>query len=161
MPEVFLHPGDYHFGGPDTRVHTVLGSCVSITLWHPGLRVGGMCHYMLPVRRQGDGPPDARYADGAICRFLHDVRHHHTTPEQYEVKMFGGGEQFPHLRVPAPLDVAGNNIQAGVTLLEKYGFKLSVREFGGTGARRLIFDIATGAVWMRALEPIPQGGPPA
>ena len=26
--EVFLHPGDFHFGKQDTRIVTLLGSCV-------------------------------------------------------------------------------------------------------------------------------------
>ncbi|GIM97408.1 hypothetical protein [Paractinoplanes toevensis] len=152
MADVFLHPGDYHFGGADTRIHTVLGSCVSITAWHSGLRIGGMCHYMLPGRCPGNaGPPDPRYADGAIGLFLRDIRLARTTPAQYEVKMFGGGEQFPGLDIPSPLDVAGHNIETGMALLEQNGFHLTVRELGGTGARRLIFDIANGDVWLRAL----------
>ncbi|WP_416638624.1 hypothetical protein [Pseudomonas sp. OHS18] len=36
ITEVYLQPGGYHFGGPYTRVRTLLGSCVSIVLWHPG-----------------------------------------------------------------------------------------------------------------------------
>jgi chemotaxis protein CheD len=153
VPDVLLNPGDYHFGGADTRIHTVLGSCISITAWHPGLRIGGMCHYLLPGRCTGtSGPPDARYADGAIGLFLRDVHRANTTPQQYEVKMFGGGEQFPELSIPAPLDVAGHNIATGIALLEQNGFHLTVRELGGTGARRLIFDIGTGDVWLRALR---------
>ncbi|GAA2879113.1 putative chemoreceptor glutamine deamidase CheD [Actinoplanes cyaneus] len=150
MADVHLNPGDYHFGGADTRIHTVLGSCVSITLWHAGLRIGGMCHYLLPGPCPGDEPLNARYADGAVRRFVRDVRRSRTSPPQYEVKMFGGGRQFPHLSVPAALDVAQQNIAAGITLMEEENFTISVRELGGTGARRLIFDLATGTVWLRA-----------
>ena len=49
---VFLHPGECYFGGGPTRIATLLGSCVSITVWHPRLLVGGMCHYMLPSRQR-------------------------------------------------------------------------------------------------------------
>ncbi len=45
---VVLRPGDFHFGGGHTRISTLLGSCVSITLWHPRRLIGGMCHYMMP-----------------------------------------------------------------------------------------------------------------
>ncbi len=65
--------------------------------------------------------------------------------------MFGGGQQFPHLSVPAELDVANHNIAAGIALLQDLNFAISVRELGGTGARRLIFDLATGTVWLRAV----------
>jgi chemotaxis protein CheD len=152
VADVILHPGGYHFGGDGTRIHTVLGSCVSITIWHPGLRVGGMCHYMLPGRCPASDPLNARYAEGAVNHFLRDVRQAKTSPAQYEVKMFGGGRQFPHLSPPAPLDVANNNIGAGIALLERHGFHLTARNLGGTGARRLIFDIATGDVWLRSVD---------
>ena len=49
---VVLRPGDFYFGGGRTRISTLLGSCVSITLWHPQRHVGGMCHYLL-ARRNG------------------------------------------------------------------------------------------------------------
>src|SRR5690606_5865574 len=48
--EVNLLPGALWFGTGDVRLHTLLGSCVAITLWHPRYRYGGMCHFMLPGR---------------------------------------------------------------------------------------------------------------
>jgi chemotaxis protein CheD len=152
VTDVFLHPGDYWFGDGGTRVHTVLGSCVSITAWHPARRIGGMCHYMLPARNAHlEAAPDARYADGAVSLFLRDMKRSDSAPGEYEVKMFGGSEQFPHLSRPSALDVATRNIASGRELLGRHGFILSSRNLGGTGPRRLIFDIATGAVWVRSV----------
>ncbi len=51
--EVFLQPGELYFGDGRTRVRTLLGSCVAIAVWHPRLRIGGLCHYMLPSRAIG------------------------------------------------------------------------------------------------------------
>jgi chemotaxis protein CheD len=72
---VFLHPGEFYFGGGPTRIATLLGSCVSITVWHPRLLVGGMCHYMLPNRQR---PPQAalcgRYGDEAMEWLLARIR---------------------------------------------------------------------------------------
>jgi Chemotaxis protein; stimulates methylation of MCP proteins len=48
--EIFLQPGDWYFGDRDTRIRTLLGSCIAITIWHPRLLVGGMCHFLLPGR---------------------------------------------------------------------------------------------------------------
>ena len=48
--EIFLQPGEFYFGEGKTRIRTLLGSCVAITLWHPRLHIGGMSHYMLPSR---------------------------------------------------------------------------------------------------------------
>jgi len=150
--DVYLNPGDFCFAGPDTRIHTVLGSCVSITLWHPRRRIGGMCHYMLPARGHGASGPDGRYADDAVGLFLDSVRRHGTRPDEYEVKMFGGADQFVQLGDPVPGGVAELNVHAGLTLLGRHGFELSSRDLRGTGARRLIFELSTGDVWLRAVD---------
>ena len=68
--DVFLQPGDFHFGAGRTRISTLLGSCISITLWHPARLIGGMCHFMLPSRGLPAGVPlDGRYADEALAMF--------------------------------------------------------------------------------------------
>ena len=61
--DVFLQPGEFYFGEEKTRIRTLLGSCVAVTLWHPKLRIGGMCHYMLP-RRPRDKAGAAEKLDG-------------------------------------------------------------------------------------------------
>jgi chemotaxis protein CheD len=154
LVEVVLNPGDFFFGGAEARVHTLLGSCVSVTLWHPGRLLGGMCHYMLPRRPQPAPGPwlDGRYADDAIRMFLHEVHRNGSSPEEYVAHMYGGGNQFPwqqtvppHQRGLVP-DVARDNIEAGLALLDRFGFRLAATDLGGTGPRRLAFDIATGTV---------------
>lgn len=152
--EIHLNPGDFRFAGEDARLHTVLGSCVAITVWHPVRRIGGMCHYMLPGRR----PPattaqglDGRFADDAVAMFRDQVNRHGTRPQEYEVKIFGGADQFRH---EGPLTgVAAQNARVGLELLAHNGFIVSIRELGGRGSRRLIFEVATGHVWLRSFEP--------
>ena len=48
--EVFLQPGEYAVCDASTRIRTVLGSCISMTLWSPLQRVGAMSHCLLPTR---------------------------------------------------------------------------------------------------------------
>ena len=38
--DIFLQPGEYFVGDADYQIRTMLGSCVSMTLWHPCKRVG-------------------------------------------------------------------------------------------------------------------------
>ena len=146
--EVVLNPGDFYFGGHDTRIHTLLGSCVSVTLWHPRLLVGGMCHYMLahrriPAARRG---LDGRYADHAIRMFLNEIERTGTRPGESVAHLYGGGNQFPPFQRGRAPDVARDNIEAGLTLLDRFGFRLARTDLGGTGPRRLTFEIATGEV---------------
>lgn len=155
--EIFLQPGDFHFDDANTRIRTILGSCVSITMWHPTLKVGGMCHYMLPAHpRASPQPPDGRYADGALRLFMHELRQNGTRPRDYQVKIFGGGRMFttarPGGKAVGVLDVAERNVETGRALLKRHGFHTVAQHLGGDGHRNIIFDIGTGDVWMRHMS---------
>lgn len=151
--DVLLRPGDFHFGGAGTRIRTLLGSCVSITMWHPQRQIGGMCHFVVPTRRLGVADDlDGRYADEAVALFLLEIARHRTCPEQYVVKMFGGGSQFPLHPGSGLPHVPSDNIAAGLSLLAAHGFTLSSRHLGGTGARSLAFDITSGDVWLKHVD---------
>lgn len=166
--EIFLQPGDFYFGDRDTRIRTVLGSCVSITIWHPKLLIGGMCHYMLPTRNKGKRDTlDGHYADEAMEMFMREIRASKTRPDEYQVKLFGGGNMFPASRKPRadcpgkscnPIastcrDVSCRNELTAQLLVKHYGFTTHAQCLGGSGHRQLFFDIWTGHVWSR-LNPI-------
>ncbi len=65
----FLNPGEFFFCESNCQIHTLLGSCIAITLWHPILKIGGMCHFVLPGRRspagvlRADSKLKGRYSD--------------------------------------------------------------------------------------------------
>lgn len=161
--EVFLQPGEFYFGDASMRIRTLLGSCVSITLWHPKRLIGGMCHYMLPGRGgRRHATPDGRYADEAIALFLREIAAAKTHPAEYEAKLFGGGNMFSHggakkieRRSPAspmrrkPASISLTNIDAGRKLLKQHGFRIKAEDAGGDGQRHVIFDISSGHVWVR------------
>ncbi len=161
--DVFLSPGEMCFSGADIRIGTMLGSCVSVTVWHPRLRIGGMCHYMVPTRgrrRNGRGPDgfdrppalDGRYADEAVRMLVAEMARYHTRPVEYDTMMFGGGNQFPDAPNAGALDVARDNVAIGLRLLERYGFRLTTTHLGGTGYRRLLLDVSTGGVSLTHLD---------
>ena len=152
--EVFLNPGDFCFADGEIRLRTLLGSCVSITLWHRRTHIGGMCHFMNPSRGQQSDVEelDGRYADEAVEMFLRELNRHGTRPQEYEVQMFGGGNQFPDTPTPAALDVSRGNVAAGLRLLRQHGFTLTTVHLGGTGYRRVEFDLTTGAVRMTHVD---------
>ncbi|WP_150048011.1 MULTISPECIES: chemotaxis protein CheD [Methylomonas] len=149
--DIFLQPGEFYFGDRETRIRTLLGSCVAITMWHPRLQIGGMCHYLLPLRSlvKDSSDLDGRYASDAIMLFLQELDKSSTWPHDYEVKIFGGGDQFPsHQRHPT-LSVPDKNITAGQSLLRQHGFTIKVAHLGGTGHRNVIFDVWSGYVWLQ------------
>lgn len=148
--EIYLLPGELHFAGAETRIHTVLGSCVSIALWHPHTRNGGMCHFMLPSRgKPPQGNLDGRYADEAMTLMLRELNASGAHPSACQVKLFGGGNMFGGERGESSFDVARANIEAARVLLSQAGFAINGEDVGGFGHRRIIFDLADGHVWVR------------
>jgi len=152
--EIVLNPGDFYFGGANTRIRTLLGSCVSITMWHPLRLIGGMCHYMLPSRNvKRFGKLDGRYADEAMLMFFQAAVRFDTDPGDYIVKLFGGGNMFPHrIKKRGCADIAHKNAEAALVLTERYGFKIAAQNMGGSGHRQVVFDIWSGDVWVRQVD---------
>lgn len=153
--EIFLHPCDLWFGSGQIRLRTVLGSCVAITLWHPRLRLGGMCHYMI------SGAPDPRkhrpddcYADSAMEVLEMRIRARNLDPREFEAKLFGGGQMFPWIIGGATgAQIQARNIAAGRDLAHHHGHRVVAEHVGGDGHRQLIFDIQSGQAWLKHITP--------
>jgi chemotaxis protein CheD len=153
--EIFLQPGEFYFGDEKTRIRTLLGSCVAITLWHPHRRIGGMCHYMLPHRpnkRPGDGL-DGRYAEEVLQMFINELQATRSKPGEYQVKLFGGGQMFHQLppgnKPRRHVDISARNIEVGRELVQRHGFRLHAEDLGGQGHRNVILDLWNGDVWLK------------
>ena len=144
---VVLQAGDFYFGGGHTRISTLLGSCVSITLWHPHKRIGGMCHYMMTERpREADRALDGRYASEAFALFLEHVEAAGTRPAEYQAKLFGGANMFKGSG--GTMDIGQRNIELGRSLLASKNIALIAEHVAGSGRRKLHFDLWSGDVWL-------------
>lgn len=147
--DITLQPGDFYFGSSATRIKTLLGSCVSVTMWHPRLLIGGMCHYMLPSRTIRTGPLQGKYADEAFELFAREARRHQTKLSDYHIKLFGAGHMFPEYITGSGTDVCEKNIEAAHDFLTRENLKLTSEDVGSMGHRTIIFDIWNGNVWVR------------
>lgn len=156
--DIFLQPGEFYFGDRDTRIRTLLGSCVSITMWHPRKLIGGMCHYLLPSRNvEVAGLPDGRYAEDAIALFLKEIRAEGTRPAEYQVKLFGGGNMFleANKRIKDDCrDVPCRNRSIARQLIHQHGFVIASEHMGGFGHRQIMFDVWSGNVWVKHTPPV-------
>ncbi len=157
--EIFLHSGDYYFADRDTRIRTVLGSCVAITFWHPQLRLGGMCHYMLPERGSDRVTHDrpGRYADTAVALQLEEMDAVGTLHQEYQVKLFGGGNMFPetHKNMNTMFQVGSRNVQAARQLAKQHGFTCVAEHLGDIGHRNVIFEVWSGQAWVKHSHILP------
>jgi len=155
LREVYLEPGDFCFGEGNLRITTVLGSCISITLWHPLSKHGGMCHYMLPTRNAPYATPHGKYGDEAMVLFMQELKKRKTVPKQYEVRLYGGGKMFETKN--SVKDVGWQNIEKAHELLNHYGFNLVDDHVGSFGRRRLAFDVWSGDVHLVHVDHREQG----
>jgi len=164
--DVFLPSGQFHFGSGNVRVLTLLGTCVAISIWHPVRRIGGMCHFLLPARRPNtmvDVSMPGLFAEDVMGLFADALRATNTLPQEYIVKVAGGGNMFPdQLTPPACRDggctdmrrsacqsIGCKNIGVARTLLEGAGFVIASENVGGHGSRQVIFELWSGEVWVR------------
>ncbi len=150
--KVILHPGDFCFTGNAVHMHTLLGSCIAITLWHPQLHIGGMCHFTLPKcvsSRPANAPLDGRYAEDVMKMFKLEVGKHRTDITEYEAKIFGGGNMIREEGANVEDTVGTRNAAAAMQLLMQEGVNILVAAVGEFGHRRLVFDVKTGEVWVR------------
>ncbi len=148
--EHYLRPGELWFDAAPTRLRTLLGTCVAITLWHPGVRVGGMCHYLLPGRSRADGVPlDARYADEALQILVQHMLRRGTRPKEYVAKIFGGSSRFAGAAGAIESGVGERNVGQARALLGSIGIDVHAESVGGSGYRNILLDLATGEVFAR------------
>lgn len=155
--DVFLLPGDLYFGGHATRIRTLLGSCVSMVVWHPVRRLGGMTHFMLPGRRSPrpeECPCDGRYADEALELILNEIRGVGAWPREFRVGLYGGGRMFVMPGDSCMSRIGEDNARVARELMKRHGLSIHEEHLGGDGHRTMLFEVWTGKVVMRK-PPVP------
>jgi chemotaxis protein CheD len=147
--DLFLQPGEYFVGNHEFRVRTLLGSCVSFTLWHRHLRIGAMSHCLLAEGRPGRAHRDPRYCDDAFALMTADLARQGVNVRECEAKLFGGGRMFAPTARPGAAPIGISNGHYARRLLRLAGVRVRAEHLFGQGRRQVVFDIRDGAVWVR------------
>jgi chemotaxis protein CheD len=108
-----------------------------------------MCHYMLTERNVQNTRPalDGRYASEAFELFLQHVEAAGTRPSEYQAKLFGGANMFSG-NTGRTLDIGSRNIDYGREFLAEKNIALMAEHVGGSGRRKLHFELWSGHVWL-------------
>lgn len=143
-----VHPGEWYFGAEYENLYTVLGSCVTLSAWHPELRLGGLCHYLLPIRptHLRDKGGEGRYGQTALV-LMKNAMLHYAPLSEYQLGLFGGCDSFPNI-VPHQ-DIGVQNVKFAQSWLHDERLKLVHMDVGGTSSRSLVMEIATGAIHVK------------
>lgn len=155
LVDIFLQPGEHFVGDANYRIRTLLGSCVSITLWHPVRRIGAMSHFLLARRGGGRSSGlDGRYGEEAMLLMRDELSHMDVDPAECRAKIFGGGDMFPHHARKNVTKVGQKNGEAARSLLQAHGIPIVSESLFGVGHRQIFFNIGSGDVWARQLGPL-------
>jgi two-component system chemotaxis response regulator CheB len=138
MSDVFVYPGQLTACRESSRIKTILGSCVSVAFWDSRTRVGGLCHYLLPVPTPG-AVPSARYGSFAIPELLQRMLELGAQREHIQAKVYGGGNVVNHLN---RLDgnIGDRNIEEAHAQLKKLRIPIIETNTGGNKGRLITMD---------------------
>jgi chemotaxis protein CheD len=136
-------------------VSTVLGSCISVTFFSPRLRIGAICHGLLPICKKEnpcDGTCDEglRYVHCSIKRMCKAFNSLGIGHSEIEVKVFGGADMI--FEKGNTETVGMQNTKMALSTLKARNLKLKASDTGGSRGRRIIFFSHTGEVFLKKLR---------
>ncbi|HEX9021338.1 MAG TPA: chemotaxis protein CheD [Nitrospirota bacterium] len=159
LPVVYLKPGDMYFAKQPTLIVTVLGSCLSITMFNRRRGLGSICHGLLPKcgpRKkdcQGECLEGFRYVDCSIRRMVQLFDRHKVKRSEIEIKCFGGADMFTRtIELPGIASIGRQNVTTAKQILKDEGLKLRVIDVGGLQGRKIFFNTRTGEVLLKRLH---------
>jgi chemotaxis protein CheD len=144
-------PGEFYATEKDEVIVTVLGSCVAACLLDPIAMVGGMNHFMLPMKL-GNRDPDvffaARYGAAAMEFLINNLLHLGAQRDRLVAKVFGGGRVMQGMSN----DVGGQNIDFVREFLRNEDIPIWSEDMGGPFPRKVYFFPHTGQVLVKRME---------
>ncbi len=148
--DVAIQAGGVHVAATPTLVRTVLGSCVSVCLFDPVARVGGMNHYALPDG-DGDKQRPARCGIHAMELLINGLMKLGAQRERFEAKVFGACNVVPGLGGPG--GVASRNAEFVLRFLADEEIRIVAQKLGGDLPLTVHFETHTGLARVRTVLP--------
>lgn len=153
LPVVNLHPGELFVAKEPTLITTLLGSCVSVSLYCPAIKVGAMCHGVMPSKSKYDAE-SFRFVDTSVAYMVEVMANQQGYAcSKLEAKLFGGADVLSlKLGFSSTPTIGAQNIEAAKAVLKKYGVPLMVEHVGGDRGCKLFFYTHTGEVFLKPIQ---------
>lgn len=154
LPKVYLQPGELYIGEEPTKVSTVLGSCVSVTLFSKRLGIGAICHGTLPhcrkVKRCHELCKDAfKYVDCSVHYMIGRMRSYGCIDSEIEVKLFGGADTLSSKKENT---IGSMNVKMALEMIKQERLRIIAADVGDSFGRKIIFLTHTGEVYLKRLK---------
>ncbi|HNW93383.1 MAG TPA: hypothetical protein PKM88_10790 [bacterium] len=154
VPVRFILPGESQVSWSPCRFTTVLGSCVSVTLFNRRFDFGGMNHYMLPDlpgHRQvsEDDSGALKYGTMAIPALINGMLAFDPDPTQLTAKLFGGGAVVSSIR---DSHIGDENVAIARDMLASYRIPVISESVGHRHGLKVLFDSNCNRVFVRPVR---------
>ena len=149
-------PGEFYVTKQEEAISTVLGSCISACIWDDRMKIGGMNHFMLPIKGDGIGANGWQEDNSYTCRYglwameylINEVLKHGGSRHNLKVKLFGGGKVLASMSS----DVGERNIQFAQEYVQNEGLQVISTDVGGPWPRKVLFFPNTGKALVKKLQ---------
>lgn len=158
MQNVYIHPGEACFSSNPIVVSTVLGSCISITMYSSKIKYAGISHCQLPSSRDCKRDCDNcrepfKYVNCTIIQMVKKFEELQIQRKDIEVKIFGGADVLKTTNGGKRIGTVGKqNIQMALDTLAKYNMSATVIDVGGIQGRKIFFMTETGDIFLNRLN---------
>lgn len=130
--------------GSGSLITYALGSCIGICLYDPQIKLGALIHIMLPLNMETGRTNTMKYADTGIKETLKQMEAKGASRARITAKIAGGAKMFEVTGGGSLGNIGQRNIESVHMVLKREGIKLLKEDVGGSVARTVTFDVATG-----------------
>lgn len=135
--------------GEGMLITYALGSCIGICLYDPKIKLGALIHIMLPINMETGRKSPMKYADTGIRETIKQMEAKGASRARMTAKIAGGAKMF-EISGGSLGNIGQRNIESVRLNLKKEGIRLLNEDVGGSVARTLLFDVATGQGCVRS-----------
>ena len=145
-----VHPGAWLIDS-EKPLATLLGSCVTVCLFDPGLKIGGINHFMLPdMGRSNHGDVDSLLSGNyAMEALLNGLLIKGAKKPRLQAKAFGGGTIID--TDSGAQSIGMRNASFAKEWLNREGIPLRSSDFLGPWSRKIIFLPFNGEAFCKRL----------
>lgn len=135
--------------GEGILITYALGSCIGLCFHDPKLKLGALLHIMLPLNMETGRTHPLKYADTGIRETLKAMEAKGASRARMTVKIAGGAKMF-EVAGGGLGNIGQRNIESVHAILKRENIRLLAENVGGTVARTLLFDVASGQGCIRS-----------
>jgi chemotaxis protein CheD len=135
----------------EVLVTHALGSCIGVAIYDPTAKVGGILHFMLPDSNLDPGKAQEHphmFADTGLPLLFRECYRLGAQKSRLRVKVTGGSQVLGNREF---FQIGRRNYAALRKIFLKNNVLIDNEDVGGTKARTLFLEIATGNVWIKVM----------